>query len=93
MVVLCRIMLCSFDLNDFVGLGIGSSSTQAYARAADGSIKVGYDSTCGAKPTKAQAAVRASIRRVCSSELATMCHALLFVGRGEWKLGPSRTFH
>lgn len=44
-----------FEPKDFVGVGIGSSSTQAYAAKADGTVAVGFDSTAGAKATKAQA--------------------------------------
>eukprot|EP00750_Incisomonas_marina_P012999 INCI17199.1.p1 GENE.INCI17199.1~~INCI17199.1.p1 ORF type:complete len:418 (-),score=83.69 INCI17199.1:1342-2595(-) len=43
-----------FAVNDYIGLGIGSSSTQSYARAPDQSIVVGFNSTAGAKATKAQ---------------------------------------
>jgi hypothetical protein len=47
-----------FAANQYVGIGIGSSSTQAYVQGPHGGIAVGFDSEAGAKPTKAQAAVR-----------------------------------
>lgn len=43
-----------YKVNQYAGVGVGSSSTQAYVKTADGTIVVGCDSTCGAKPSQDQ---------------------------------------
>jgi hypothetical protein len=47
-----------YKSSQYVGVGVGSSSTQAYARLENGDVVVGYDSTAGAKPTRKQSEVR-----------------------------------
>ena len=59
----------------YVGMGIGSSSTQAYGRSAEGNVVVGFDSAAGAKPTKAQKDVRTCVRMCLCFGRSSVCSA------------------